>query len=291
MNVDLVLGTANFGVRYGISNGNQLLQEEEIAEIVHLAENSGLIQFDTAPAYGNAEAHLGIALLNPKNARVFTKIDAQSAVSVSKVMESANRSLLRTKVEKFAGIYLHDESVLFSSKSKKVVSAIRELLNSGITERVGISVYSIENAFRAKDICPELNLFQVAENICDRRLYHSEEMNNFSQEGNDVYIRSIFLQGLLLMELRNVPKEFHGIIPSLKSLIDYAKSLNTSREALCLAYVRQISWAAGIVVGVASLSQLDKLLEPETDLPSDFEKYVVPLELEFLDPRTWHELK
>jgi aryl-alcohol dehydrogenase-like predicted oxidoreductase len=291
MNVDLVLGTANFGVRYGISNGNQLLQEEEIAEIVHSAENSGIIQFDTAPAYGNAETHLGRTLLNPKNARVFTKIDAQNAASVSKVMESANRSLLRTKVEKFAGIYLHDESVLFSSKSKKVVSAIRELLNSGITERVGISVYSIENAFRAKDICPELNLFQVGENICDRRLYHSEDMNNFAQEGNNVYIRSIFLQGILLMEPKDVPKEFHGIIPNLKSLIDYAEYLNTSREALCLAYVRQISWAAGIVAGVASLSQLDKLLEPGADLPSDFENHVMPLELEFLDPRTWHGLK
>ena len=59
MNVELVLGTANFGAQYGISNRNQLLQEEEIARIVRLAETSGSIQFDTAPAYGNAETQLG----------------------------------------------------------------------------------------------------------------------------------------------------------------------------------------------------------------------------------------
>ena len=291
MNVDLVLGTANFGARYGISNRNQLLQEEEVARMVRLAERSGSIQFDTAPAYGNAETQLGRALSDPKKARVFTKIDGENSSSASKMIKSVTRSLLRTKVARFSGVYLHDERALESSNAQAIVSGLRELLDSGVTERVGISVYSIESALRAKEICPELSLFQVSENICDRRLYKVNEMNKLAQEGNDFYVRSIFLQGLLLMEIKDLPEEFSKITPTLISLIEYANSLNVSREALCLAYARQISWAKGIVVGVASLSQLEQLFAHRVELQEDFEEHIATLDLEFLDPRKWSDLK
>jgi aryl-alcohol dehydrogenase-like predicted oxidoreductase len=207
------------------------------------------------------------------------------------MLQSVNCSLLRTKGERFSGVYLHDERALESSNAREIVNGVRELLYSGITERVGISVYSIDNALRAKDICPELSLFQVSENICDRRLYKVKEMNKLAQEGNDFYVRSIFLQGLLLMETNDLPKEFSKVTPILKSLTVYANSLNISKEALCLAYARQISWAKGIVVGVASLSQVEQLFAPRVELPEDFEESIATLDLEFLDPRKWPDLK
>jgi aryl-alcohol dehydrogenase-like predicted oxidoreductase len=291
MSGNFVLGTANFGTRYGISNGEIVLQENEIAKIVQLAENSGLFAFDTAPSYGNAESQLGLLLNTPKKASIFTKISSDNSNSVSEMILSATKSLERAKVSKFSGIYLHNERIFESNNVQVILAGVRELLDSGITERVGISVYSIDTLLKAKDICPELNLFQVPENICDRRLFNSDELKNLAQNGDSIFIRSIFLQGLLLMELDKVPKEFSGIISNIEILIRYAKELNVSREALCLSYARNISWATGIILGVASLSHLESSLKPAVSLPEDFEIHIPSIDSEFLDPRNWPKFK
>jgi aryl-alcohol dehydrogenase-like predicted oxidoreductase len=290
MSSNLVLGTANFGAKYGISNGELFLQEDEINKIVGLAEISGLFQFDTAPAYGNAESQLGISLKHPETARVFTKISGEDSKSAARMLESAKKSLERTKVSKFSGIYLHDEGILELANPREIIVGIRELLDSGITERVGISVYSKEALLRAKEIYPELNLFQVPENICDRRIQYSKILKDLANADNSIYVRSIFLQGLLLMEPMAVPKEFSKVIPTLEKLIAFSRRHETSREALCLSYALTISWAKGIVVGVASLLQLEKLLEPAFSLPEDFESHIPTIDLDFLDPRYWSKL-
>jgi aryl-alcohol dehydrogenase-like predicted oxidoreductase len=287
MRSNFVLGTANFGTKYGISNGGSSLHGDDVKKIVGFAEKSGLFQFDTAPSYGNAENLLGLSLKHPRSAGIFTKISSGDSGSVSKMLQSVRRSLVRTGASKFSGIYLHDESVLETTNPKEVILGIKELLDSGLTERVGISVYSEDALIKAKNICPELNLFQVPENICDRRLYNSEIMKKLALSGDLIYVRSIFLQGLLLMKPKNIPKEFFKILANVEKLIEFAKLYNISREALCLSYARKIPWATGLIIGVASVSQLEKLLEPETALPQDFELHIPSIEEEFLDPRNW----
>ena len=92
------------------------------------------------------------------------------------------------------------------------------------------------------------------------------------------------------MEPLNLPKEFLQAIPTLEKLIEFSHLHNTSREALCLSYAQSISWAKGIVVGVASITQLKKLLEPRVTLPKDFDIEIPALDVEFLDPRGWPKL-
>jgi hypothetical protein len=267
------------------------MQENEIRNVIKAAEKVGSFQFDTAPAYGNAEVSLGKYLKNPSGASVFTKISGEELNSVSQMMDSARRSLERTRVSKFSGIYLHNEDIFDSVGLKEIRQGVKELLDSGITEKVGISVYSLDTLLKAKDICPELNLFQIPENICDRRTYNSEKIQHLSLNGNSIYIRSVFLQGLLLMEPKDIPNRFNKVIPCIEKLIEYSKSLNISREVVCLSYALMIPWAEGIVVGVASLSQLENLLNPTITLPNDFEGHIPTVDSEILDPRNWPNLK
>ena len=51
----LVLGTAQFGLNYGISNQHGQLQLSEVQAILTQAENAGITTLDTAAAYGNSE--------------------------------------------------------------------------------------------------------------------------------------------------------------------------------------------------------------------------------------------
>ena len=48
----LILGTAQWGSRYGVSNTQGMTSEREIAKILDKAFASGISLLDTAPDYG-----------------------------------------------------------------------------------------------------------------------------------------------------------------------------------------------------------------------------------------------
>ena len=55
----LCLGTAQFGLDYGVTNLLGQVSEKSIAQILHTADDLGIHWIDTAQAYGNAETILG----------------------------------------------------------------------------------------------------------------------------------------------------------------------------------------------------------------------------------------
>ena len=59
MSPQLSLGTAQFGLAYGITNTAGQVSEAEVAQLLKQAQDAGILFLDTAQAYGNAEAVLG----------------------------------------------------------------------------------------------------------------------------------------------------------------------------------------------------------------------------------------
>ena len=55
---DLCLGTVQFGMNYGINNTLGQPSEEDVFEMLDTAIKNGIHVFDTAKAYGTAEAVL-----------------------------------------------------------------------------------------------------------------------------------------------------------------------------------------------------------------------------------------
>ena len=55
----IILGSAQFGLNYGITNKKGKVSEQELVKILELAAESGITTIDTAPAYGSSEETLG----------------------------------------------------------------------------------------------------------------------------------------------------------------------------------------------------------------------------------------
>jgi len=55
----IILGTAQFGLNYGINNKGGKIPEAEIFRILEFAENHGIQELDTAESYGDAEEIIG----------------------------------------------------------------------------------------------------------------------------------------------------------------------------------------------------------------------------------------
>ena len=287
MKQQLILGTANFGNVYGIANKNSSLSPEDLKPLITWAQANGLNHFDTAIAYGASEEILGNYLDQSTNPVVDTKLDSQSCVSGESIVDAARKSRDKLGIECISTLYLHDEGALQTSSASEVVMGLKEVLSLGLAKQIGVSIYSEASIMNCKRILPELTVFQVPENICDRRLFSSSLMEELANTGNTFIVRSVFLQGLLLMDSDAVPRNLSLARRNLELLQHFARKNSVTTMELCLSYAQSISWAKGIVVGTASLNQLKEIVKCSATLPDGWNKAIATLPAEVIDPRKW----
>jgi len=283
----IILGTANFGTVYGVANKGIKLDEVEALEIIETAQNLGINDFDTASTYGVAESLLGQFLNQHSQPKISSKISKEDSNSVKKILESVNKTLLRLKVSRLDNIYLPDPDELTGGKAHETISGLNEVIALGLANRVGASVYTLESLLRAKQIFPGLTVFQIPENICDRRMHSSTELLDLQNQGNQLIVRSLFLQGLLLMSPEEIASRMKVAKKPIIQLKRLANSYNLLPFDLCLAYARSIPWADGIILGVANASHLRQAINSRETLPIGWESIIDTLPLEILDPRLW----
>ena len=69
----LCLGTAQFGMHYGVTNKNNRLNSEQIYSILKYAAYKSIKYLDTAQSYGNAEELIGLSSFS-ENFKIISKI-------------------------------------------------------------------------------------------------------------------------------------------------------------------------------------------------------------------------
>ena len=67
----LIIGTAQFGMKYGLAGGGNFNQEK-VNKFLNLAVSNNINTLDTAPGYGNA--HLKIGKSGIRNLNIITKL-------------------------------------------------------------------------------------------------------------------------------------------------------------------------------------------------------------------------
>ena len=191
----LALGTVQLGLNYGVNNaiGRQPTEKEAHA-VLEGAVAAGIEVFDTAAAYGNAERVLGSYRLSSKNVRIISKLRPDTADSVDAVIEEIRGSLERLGAKSVYGYMLHRASDMECPNIMRGLAVAKEM---GLTEKIGVSIYEPDEALQAVSL--GVDMVQIPYNALDFRL---DECGFFAQAKNnkvEVYARSAFLQGLLLM--------------------------------------------------------------------------------------------
>ncbi len=283
----IILGTANFGKEYGVANKGKFLSSEESMGLIKWAQSNGINHFDTAYAYGVSNEILGAHLDHSLGPGIDTKLDEQSCQSRDLIVKTTKNAMSKLGVKQLSVLYLHDEKLLMGSKAVEISIGLKEVLELGLAKKIGVSAYSEASVMACKKALPELSVFQIPENICDRRLISSMALQNLADEGNSLMIRSIFLQGLLLMEPSTIPAQLDMAKVNIRELINFASENSLSVMSLCVAYANSISWASGIVVGVASLNQLKEIQMSSSSLPVGWTSAISILPIEIVDPRNW----
>ena len=283
----LILGTANFGNAYGIANSRKALSPQDSKSVIDWAQGNGVNHFDTALAYGEAQEILGGYLNQSLAPIVDTKLNEESCRSSKSIVETTKKTRETLGVNQISTLYLHNEDLLQTSNVREIAVGLNNVLDLGLAREIGVSVYSEAALLACKKALPELTVFQVPENICDRRLISSKVIAKLREEGNTFILRSVFLQGLLLMDPISMPLNLRLATAGVQELNEFASVNSLTTMELCLAYAHSISWANGIIVGVASLGQLKEIRKSSRSLPGGWDSAITTLPTELIDPRKW----
>jgi len=259
----LVLGTAQLGLAYGIANRSGRPDAEAAAAIVREAWEGGIREFDTAQAYGASETVLGEAFRRlgiAGRAEVVTKFDpALDPLDAAAMIGSVERSLERLGVERLEGVMLHREEML-AQWDRGLGTIASRLVSSGKVRRIGVSVYSPDKAIEALGT-EGVDMVQVPTSIVDGRFEEAGVFALARERGKRVYVRSVFLQGLLLMNVDELPPALAGARPVIERLEEIARERGLSRRELALAAVKGAAPEARIVFGAETAAQVRENLE------------------------------
>jgi aryl-alcohol dehydrogenase-like predicted oxidoreductase len=254
----LGLGTAQWGSGYGVANSDGQTSEVEAMAILDDARHLGIDVLDTASQYGTAEVVLGQSLLD--GFRVITKTPSFRGAEVltrdvTELVRTFEDSLSRLGLERIHGLLLHDVDNLFVPGGKLLLSAMEELKAAGKVEKIGVSVYD------GRQIDAVLGMFapdivQLPLNVLDQRLLRSGHLARLREVGAEIHVRSVFLQGLLLMPLDRVPVYFDPIRHILSRWHEAVLALEATTTQAALAFIRDLPWVDVVLVGVENRDQL-----------------------------------
>lgn len=257
----LALGTAQFGMPYGIANRAGQVPDEMAGAILECARQNGIDTIDTAIGYADSEAVLG--RLGVADMRIITKVSAMpddTSDATRWITSQIDASLERLRIPRLTGVLLHRPGDLLGERGSALSAALLSLKESGRVEKIGMSVYCPEELDELARVCP-IDIVQAPMNLIDRRLLRNDWLARLRQKNVEVHVRSVFLQGLLLMQAAERPERFarwaHIWQEWDRWLVGHP---DESAVSACLSFALKHSSISRLVVGVDSVAQLQGII-------------------------------
>ena len=285
--IKLALGTAQFGLDYGISNTLGKIPLIKAKEIINFASSSGIESLDTAISYGDSEQSLGNIGIG--KFKVITKLpscEVKKEEIFNWVLSEVNDSLVRLNQKKIYGLLVHDPKDLISDSGQEIFKAMSYLKKNNKVSKIGISAYApaqIKEAINKYDI----DLVQAPLNIFDRRLVESGCLRYLKNKKIEVHTRSCFLQGLLLTDVRKIPTQFKNWQVLFNDWHHWLKVSNRTALETCLSYPLSIEGVDRVVVGIDNLDQLKEIISRKKHITDIKIPNIYSNDENLIDPTNW----
>lgn len=294
----LMLGTVQFGLPYGVANRTGQPSYDAVREMIRCAVDAGINGFDTASAYGISElilgrvlSELGLAdqlLVVTKVAPLTAAETADASAAERAIRDSIERSRQALRIDRLPLVLFH------RAEDAAHGDLMEDLKREGRIERWGVSGdHDPATALRLLGD-PRLEALQVPGNLLDRRHGDRGVFQAAERAGVALFVRSVFLQGLLLMPEAEIPARLRAVIGPRRQLADLAARYGLTLGELAVRYVLSQRGVASVVVGCETIEQLrdniavlDRgVLEPE--LLQAVERIAIDLPEQVITPSLWN---
>jgi aryl-alcohol dehydrogenase-like predicted oxidoreductase len=284
----LALGTAQFGLDYGLTNFAGKLSSSEIERILQHAQARGISWLDTAAAYGDAEARIGSLLAGDDSFLICSKL--LPAPVGGHVLDSAQHSLERSlhdlKRDRLDALLVHAPADLLQPRGENLWRWLLGLREQGVARSIGVSVYE-ESEIEALTERFKPDWIQLPASVLDQRLVQSGCLARLHAEGIRIQARSLLLQGVVTLQVGELPGPLSGLASALTTLHDGAEEFGVQTLDLALAWAAANPALQLGVVGVSGADELQQCVDAfSLGIDTDWSRFACA-ETDLLDPRKW----
>ena len=290
--MEYILGTAQFGLDYGISNSSGEVSDEELKKILVYAKQYGVRYLDTANVYGNSESRIGEMSELTKEFGLITKtMHTESKKSLKANIQLINieleKSLKKLKRSSVDILLIHNFEDLSGKDSEEIYKALEKIKASGLAKKIGVSVYTVDEAEEVNSKYL-LDVLQFPISAFDQTFDRSGILKRLKKRGVELHARSIFLQGLLLMNLADIHSYFEPIKPLIQRYKEQLQSAGLTTVDGALNYVKQIKEIDAVIFGVQNKNQLAVTLDSLQSSPKsiDYKEFAVS-DRNIINPSMW----
>ena len=127
------------------------------------------------------------------------------------------------------------------TEGEKIYKILLNLKDEGLISNIGISIYSPKIL---EDLVPiySLDIVQAPFNIIDKRIINSGWADKLNNMKIKIHVRSIFLQGLLLMPKEKIPFKFKKWIGLFEDLESWSEKHKIDKKEICLSFVKKFDF-------------------------------------------------
>jgi aryl-alcohol dehydrogenase-like predicted oxidoreductase len=280
----LVLGTANFGEKYGIANKSGL-SAEEVEEILNWSTGK-ISELDSSLDY--KRSHQVISKYSSKF-KISSKINLDQVTSPKDIPRNVNKIIDELCTNSVERILLRPHSMdrQFTIDSLVEIEKFRSL---GVVAETGLSIYETKELDFFVDSIKLPIVFQVPLNLFNRAFQEKLNSNKKRYENFKFYVRSIFLQGLLLLNPSDIPKHLEEAIGPISALNRELSRIETSIIEATFAFIGEQKWVNGVIIGINSLQDLISNYEcfkKKDGIDLTFLQNIPTVPSRILDPRKW----
>ena len=288
----IALGTAQFGLPYGISNTHGQVNRAEMDEIWQVARDANITMLDTAIAYGNSEENIGAT--ESVGFDIVTKLPPlpDTETSVTKWVQSQiKNSLAKLKRNSLYGLLLHNPADLLADNGDELLAALVNLKRDGLIKKFGVSIYAPTELDSLYSQIPNFvpDIVQAPLNVIDQSIASSGWLTRLSEMSVEIHIRSVFLQGLLLQQPNERLAGFSRWSSVFAQFDSWANAHQMSSLEACLGHVQSYPEVSRVIIGVTSANELKQIIAASSGDPVRAPQSLQVTDVDLIQPMNWNK--
>ena len=284
----LILGTAQFGLNYGINNRGGKPSVKDVFNILDFAYDSGIKILDSAEAYGDSHQRIGqYHFSSNKKFRVISKFSPNRVDLPNNFEDRIKRILDDLHVENLYAYMFHSYNDLKNYYNKFINDTHSSSLSK--VHKLGVSVYTNSELEESMNY-DFIKLIQIPFNMLDNETKRKKLLLKAKEKKIEIHTRSTYLQGLFFKNLNDIPKN----LTPLKKYLIFINKININKikiNELALNYVISKSYIDKVIIGVDSKKNLKENLD-SISLNKDYKLFnkideIDVMEMNLLNPSNW----
>lgn len=269
------LGTVQLGMTYGLGEDREKPSEEKAMALLDRAAELGINNLDTANNYGDSERVIGKWLGRRREEGktlpwTVTKIGPLKHGSYDilrdDVLYQTENCMKTLGTDSIDCLMLHNFED-YDNDRDAMRKIFEELKHNGAYKTSAISAYSrhdyrviAESGFDAT---------QIPLNVFDWGQIENGGMEALARSGMSVFVRSVFLQGLVFHTPEDLDPRMSFCAPYLAKYLSLCREFELAPDTLALSYVLSVPGVSCAVLGCDNIAQLEancKLIDSTVEL-------------------------